>query len=99
MKRKSLTYEYSSEKNNILINERGISFEEIVAALNNDKLLDVLVHHNSKQYPNQKIYVVDIDGYAYLVPFVKKDEQVVFLKTIFPSRRFTKKYLDARGVL
>lgn len=86
-------YEFSSEKNCQLIQERGISFEEIISALNNGKLLDVVEHYDKEKYPNQDIYVIDIDGYVYLVPFVKKDAQTIFLKTIFPSRKFNKKYI------
>ncbi|NNM58313.1 MAG: toxin [Legionellales bacterium] len=91
--------EFSADKNLLLVTERGISFEAVVAALDNSQLLDVLVHHNSEKYPNQEIYVVNIDGYVYLVPFVRKDERAVFLKTIFPSRKLTKKYLGKVGVL
>src|SRR3990167_4528263 len=93
MKRESPYYEFSADKNQLLIRERGISFEEIIAALGNDKLLDTIDHHNETKYPSQKIYVIDINQYVYLVPFVRKDEQTVFLKTIFPSRKLTKKYL------
>lgn len=86
-------YEFSSDKNQLLIKERGISFEEVIVALDNDKLLETVDHHNPAKYPNQKIYVIDINGYVYLVPFVRKDKQTVFLKTIFPCRKMTKKHL------
>jgi uncharacterized DUF497 family protein len=91
------SYEFSADKNQSLIKERGISFEDVVAALDNGKLLDTIEHHNAMKYPNQKIYIVDINGYVWLVPFVRKDEQTVFLKTIFPSRKLTKKYLGKVG--
>lgn len=86
-------YEFSASKNQLLIKERHISFEEIVAALDNGQLLDIIKQPNSNKYPNQKMYVVLISGYAYLVPFVEKDKNTVFLKTIFPSRKATKQYL------
>lgn len=86
-------YEFSAEKNRLLIEERDISFEVVVAALDNGKLLDIIEHPNKTKYPNQQIYIVDVNGYAYLIPFVKKDEQTIFLKTVFPSRKLTKKYL------
>ncbi len=91
-------YEFSADKNQLLIKGRHISFEDVVVALNNGNLLDVIDHPNRVKYPNQKIYVVDIDGYVYLVPYVTKNEQTVFLKTIFPSRKLTKKYLVKVGV-
>ena len=87
-------YEFSADKNQQLIKERGVSFEDVIAALDNNKLLDTIDHHNSMKYPNQKIYVIDLNGYVHLVPFVKKDKDTVFLKTIFPSRKLTKQYLD-----
>lgn len=65
----------------------------IVSALDSGKLLDILVHHNELKYAHQKMYVVNLNGYVYLVPFVRIDEQTVFLKTIFPSRKLTKQYL------
>jgi uncharacterized DUF497 family protein len=99
MHRDKSEYEFSAEKNQQLIKERGISFEDVVAAFADGKLLDVVVHHNSSKYPAQEIYMLDINGYVYLVPFVRKDKQTVFLKTIFPSRKMTKKYLHERGVL
>jgi hypothetical protein len=55
-------------------------------------LLDVLEHPNKEQYPGQMIFVVDVEGYVYLVPYVETEESV-FLKTIIPSRKMTKKYL------
>lgn len=91
-------YEFSADKNQFLIKERAISFEDVISALDNGKLLDTIEHHNSSKYPNQQIYLVDLNGYVYLVPFVRKDPQTVFLKTIFPSRKLTKKYLGNRGV-
>ncbi len=90
-------FEFSAEKNQFLIKERGICFEDVIAAIDDGNLLDIIKHHNEKKYPNQKIYVVHIDDYVYLVPFVRKDEQTVFLKTIFPSRKLTKKYLGKVG--
>ncbi len=88
-----LIYDYSEEKNKWLINERHISFEEVVAALNDGQLLDVIKHPNKQKYPNQEMYVVQINNYAYLVPFVQKDKNSVFLKTIFPSRKAKKQYI------
>lgn len=98
MKHEKPHYEFSAEKNQHLIKERGVSFEDVVAALDNDKLLDTIEHHNVTKYPKQEIYIIDINRYIYLVPFVRKDENTVFLKTIFPSRKLTKKYLGKVGL-
>ena len=84
---------WSTEKNIRLKAERGVSFEEVVSAMSNGGLLVVLDHPNTELYANQRIFVVRIRGYAYLVPFVET-KQEVFLKTIFPSREATRTYLD-----
>ena len=84
---------WNTEKNIRLKAERGVSFEEVVSAMSNGGLLVVLDHPNTDQYPNQRMFVVRIRGYAYLVPFVET-KQEVFLKTIIPSRKATRIYLD-----
>ena len=82
-------FDWDKEKNQKLKAERDIGFEDIVAAIDEGKLLVTLGHPKRL---NQKIYVVNIEGYAYMVPFVE-DEEKYFLKTIYPSRRMTKKYI------
>lgn len=89
------TYDWSQDKNEWLKEERGISFEEIVTALDEGKKLDSYKHPNQGKYPNQEILVVEIDDYVYLVPLVE-DEEKVFFKTIFKSRQATKKYLKTK---
>lgn len=89
----NIVYNWDSDKNNLLINEQGISFEEVIAVLETGNVLDIIDHPNSKMYSHQKIYVVEINGYAYLVPFVK-DGNKIFLKTIIPNRKANKKYLS-----
>ena len=84
---------WSTEKNIRLKAERGVSFEEVLSAMSNGNLLAVLDHPNTDQYPNQRMFVVRIRGYAYLVP-VAATKQQVFLKTIIPSRKASRIYLD-----
>ena len=86
-------FNWNSEKNNILINERNISFEEIIIAINENKIINVYEHPNQNKYPNQKIYEIKLYDYIYLVPFIE-DEKEIFLKTIIPSRKATKKYVN-----
>ena len=85
-------FDWDQKKNEFLYKQRSITFEEIVFLVEHDGLLAVENHPNQKKYPGQRIYVVAIDDYAYLVPFVEKEDRV-FLKTIIPSRKATKKYL------
>ncbi|HRW93041.1 MAG TPA: toxin [Thermotogota bacterium] len=80
------------QKNDRLIRERQVSFEEAVWAILNGDLLDVLEHPNPEKYPGQKIFVVQLKQYCFLEPFVAQGNQL-FLKTIIPSRKMTKKYL------
>lgn len=85
--------EFSPEKNELLKSTRNISFEEVIECIQNDGILDNKIHHN-KLRSNQRIYIVSINGYAYLVPYVIDEENGrVFLKTIYPSRIYTKLYL------
>jgi len=85
-------FSWNEEKNELLKEERRISFEDIVFYISQGFLLDLLEHPNQEKYQRQKIFVVNVDEYAYLVPFVE-DEREIFLKTIIPSRKATKKYL------
>ena len=86
------TFSWNGEKNTLLKAERQISFEEIVLYIEMGYLLDVLEHSNQEKYKGQKVFVVQVDNYVYLVPFVENDDEV-FLKTIIPSRKATRKYL------
>ena len=85
-------FEWSEEKNQQLIEERGLSFEAIVSAIEQDGLVDVRKHWNQERYPGQLVYVVAIDQYLHLVPFVKQADGTRFLKTIIPSRKATRDY-------
>lgn len=85
-------FAWDEEKNLWLQRERGISFEEAVLSIHSGGLLDVIKHPNQKIYRGQYIYVIDIEGYAYGVPYIE-DKEVIFLKTMFPSRKYTKRYL------
>ena len=85
-------FDWDEGKNKILIKERGISFEDIKVTVETGGVLDAYNHPNQERYPGQKIMVVEIDNYAYLVPYVR-DEEKIFLKTVIPSRKATKKYL------
>lgn len=86
-------FRWNHEKNELLKKDRGISFEEIVLAIEADGLRDQLIRPNQEKYPNQLILVVALDGYVYLVPFVEEN-RYLFLKTIIPSRKATRDYLQ-----
>lgn len=86
-------FRWGSEKNDQLKLERGVSFETMVVAIEGGGLVDVLAHPNPVKYPNQRVLVVASDGYAYLVPFLEKEDHF-FLKTVIPSRKATRDYLN-----
>ncbi len=90
---KERIFNFSSDKNSWLIENRNISFEEVIAAILNGDLLDVIDHPNALDYPHQKMYVVHVRDYVYMVPFVTQEENAVFLKTIIPNRKAKKLYL------
>ncbi len=82
---------WNEAKNVRLRAERGISFEDVEAAIDNGCVLDDFVHPDPERYPGQRVLVVEIRGYAFLVPYVV-DDGVRFLKTIFPSRKAQRRY-------
>ena len=88
-------YDWNVEKNRYLKETRGVSFEEIVAELRLGNELDTLDHTNGTKYPKQKIFLINIKGYVHIVPFVIHGNEG-FLKTIIPSRKYTKLYLNGK---
>ena len=86
-------FNWDKEKNLKLKKLRGISFEEIVFYISNGAVIDVIENQNSGKYKNQLMFIIEIDSYAYIVPFVENDDEI-FLKTIYPSRKATKEYLN-----
>lgn len=89
-------FTWNSEKNKLLQVERRISFEDVVLHISLGAILDTFEHPNQDRYPNQRIHVIEIEGYAYLVPFVESEDEV-FLKTIIPSRKATQTYLGGQN--
>jgi len=85
-------------KNIYLKTERGIGFEDIQAAIEEGKILADIDHPLRSRYTNQKVFIIEFSGYAYVVPYVEDDKKI-FLKTIYPSRKMTKKYLRERKML
>lgn len=88
-------FDFCSEKNNMLLKTRGICFEHIISLISEGYVLDIINHPNQVKYPDQNMYVIDVDGYCYLVPYVKNGKEI-FLKTIIPSRKATKQYLNTK---
>ena len=86
-------FRWNSEKNESLKAARGISFENVVVAVASGGLLDTVAHPNQAKYPRQKVMIVAIENYAYLVPYVDEDD-FYFLKTVIPSRKATKELVN-----
>jgi len=87
----SRSYNWSAEKNHLLLEERGISFERIVFEISMGNEIALYKHPNQDKYPGQMISVVRVDEYVYLVPFVETKTEI-FLKTIIPSRKASRQY-------
>lgn len=85
-------FRFDSKKSKRLKIERGVDFDDIVDALKKEKLIKVIDHPNKKRYPKQRIFLVEINKYIYAAPFVEENDYV-FLKTIYKSHKYTKKYL------
>lgn len=85
-------FDWDKEKNEDLKTERGISFEKVLISITEIGLIDIVTHPNKEKYSHQKVMIINIENYIYLVPFVE-DEEKIFLKTIIPSRKATRDYL------
>lgn len=82
---------WDEEKNIKLKKERGIDFEDVFDILMKEQFLD-LIKNPSKNFPNQRVFVVKFNNYIYYIPFAE-DKDNIYLKTIIPSRKAAKKYL------
>ncbi len=87
-----MEFQWDNEKNEKLKRERGVCFEDIATAIFEGRLVDIIKHRNKEKYRGQEIYVVEFNNYIHLVPFAKNGD-IIFLKTIYPDRKMTKKYL------
>ena len=85
-------FRWAPDKNDLLKHERGVSFEEITVAVDAGALLAIVPHPNAARYLRQKIMIVEVAGYVYLVPFVEEADHF-FLKTIIPSRKATRDFI------
>ena len=88
-----MNFKFNSEKNQLLKDERGICFEDVIHQLNAGNVLDIIKRPNEEKYPNQKIYILLLLDYVYMVPYVKVGDEI-FLKTIIPSRKMNKIYKE-----
>ena len=85
-------YRYDIKKNAKLIIQRGIGFDEIIAAIDSDDLIETRPHHNQYKYPNQQIMYVECSDEVYMVPYVIEKDGTLFLKTLFPSKKARKEF-------
>ena len=85
-------FRWDNEKNEWLKQYRGVSFEQVVILMEREDVLETIEHPNQDKYPGQKMAILRIDDYAYLVPYIQESEGI-FLKTIIPGRKATNKYV------
>ena len=89
-------FTWDNAKNEKLQAERGISFEDAIFHIERGDVLEILNHRDQDRYFGQKIMVLQIDDYVYLVPHDYVGDTIV-LRTIIPSRKMTKKYLSTEA--
>ena len=80
---------WDDKKNEWLIINRGVSFEEIAELILNKSYIDIIENPTRE---NQQYFIMKITNYTWVVPFVIDEEERIVLKTAFPSRKFHKKY-------
>ena len=88
-------FRWDNEKNEKLKKGRGVCFEQVVLLMEREDVLDTIEHPNQDKYLGQKVAIVKIEIYIHLVPYVQERDEI-FLKTIIPSRKATKKYVRAQ---
>jgi hypothetical protein len=86
---------WNTEKSVVLKESRGICFEDVVFYIERGDILDDYLHPNQQAYPGQRIMVIGVANYAYLVPYIENEEEL-FLKTIIPSRKATQRYFGEK---
>lgn len=82
---------WNEEKNQLLQIQRKVSFEMVVDKIESKEILSRRSHPDTKRYPHQFVFVLELNGYICYVPFVENDEEI-FLKTIIPSRKLKKEF-------
>jgi len=84
---------FNVEKNQLLKESRGICFDDVINALERHMLVGNVGHPKQSKYPNQALFLIEIEAYIYVVPYViNKEKKEIYLKTVFPSRKYTKLY-------
>jgi uncharacterized DUF497 family protein len=86
-----MNFNWDQEKNKTLKRERNVCFEDVVALIEEGKVLEIIHHPNTERYPHQKIYLILLNGYVHMVPYVRTEKEI-FLKTIIPSRKMHRLY-------
>jgi len=86
---------WNEEKNQLLQMQRKLSFEMVLDKIENEEILSRRSHPDVKKYPNQFIFVLELNDYICYVPFIENDKEI-FLKTIIPSRKLNKEFKGAK---
>ncbi len=76
---------WSDLKSKRLKRIRGVSFKEIIKG----KIIDEILNPTRE---NQRIFIIEYKQYVWAIPFVIQEDGSIFLKTIYPSRKLTRRY-------
>ena len=92
-----MRFSWKEDKNELLKQHRNISFEQIVLSIENKQVVDVIEHPNQKKYKGQVFILVEYNNYIYVVPaFISDSRDECNLNTIYPSRKYTDKFLRGK---
>jgi hypothetical protein len=92
-----MRYGWNEEKNELLKKTRHVSFERIILAMEQKNIVDVIEHPNQEKYKGQLFILVEMNKYVYVVPaYISPSGEDCHLKTIYPSRKYTNKYLRSK---
>jgi len=82
-----MIFDFNEEKNELLFQQRGITFNQVIDAIEETGVLLNFKHPNKEKYPNQMIFVIELNKYTYCVPYIV-DKDKIFMKTVYPNRDF-----------
>lgn len=88
-------FRFNKEKDKLLKVQRGFGFKIIITEIEKGNVVEVIKNPNKQKYPYQKMYLIKINQHIVIVPYIE-EIHYIFLKTIYPSQKYTKKYLSKK---
>ena len=89
---------FNKDKDKVLKEKRGIGFKDVIKEMGAGKIVTVRKHPNTKKFPSQKIMLINIKNYIFVIPYIETEKEI-FLKTIYKSRKYTKEFINKKKQL